>query len=178
MVQLAPGPAGDASETTRFARRGLPSVTAQLRISALAALLIGLIVAGMRAAFPFEHGIWLVAYLLLVGFAAPLLLALGESKLLAGRAPSGPGAGLQAVLWLIGTVAVPAGVIADTRSLVVVGGLALWLALASMLAATRPRRRSSPPDASPVLAGAYVGLIAFMAGSVVVGFLLADMPWL
>ena len=49
---------------------------------AAASLVAAASVAVLRATQPFEHGIWLVAYLFLVGFLAQLLLGRGQAALL------------------------------------------------------------------------------------------------
>jgi hypothetical protein len=134
---------------------------------------------------PFDHGVWLLAYLLLVGFAAPLLLAVGEGRLLA-ESPDADGADLPAGLWLAGTILVPAGVLLDLRLPVVIGAIALLVALGLLIrrafgggagavqaAAPRARRRLATSRR------AHAALIAFMAVSTVIGVLLAwDSPWL
>jgi hypothetical protein len=145
-----------------------------LRRWAFASLIAGLTAAGLRAAFAFDHGIWLVAYLLLVGFLAPFALSTGRAVLLDGRA-SRDRIDAQALFWGFGTIAVPVGVFADSRLAVVLGGVALlialrWAAAPAIDAHGRSRR--------PALAYAQLGLVAFMAVSVVVGIVLAwDIPW-
>lgn len=134
---------------------------------------------------PFDHGVWLLAYLLLVGFAAPILLAVGESRLLA-EPLDGTGADRLAGAWLAGMILVPAGVLLDIRLPVVIGAVALLLALGSLTqrafaAGARPARAASP-RARRMQAGArraHAALIVFMAASTLVGVLLAwDSPWL
>lgn len=146
----------------------------RLRQWAIASLLAGLAVAAARATVSFDHGIWLVAYLLLVGFLAPMALGAGQAALFEGR-PGGDRTDTQALFWAFGTVVVPAGVLVESRLLVIVGGAALLIALrwiaASALEAPARLRRSA-------LAYAHLGLVAFMAVSVVVGVILAwDTPW-
>jgi hypothetical protein len=132
-----------------------------------------------RAIEPFSHGIWLVAYLLLVGFLAQLLLARGQATVLAA-APldTDPPIGAQATLWNAGVVSVPLGVLVGARVFVVIGSVALLTALAAFWRASRPRRSES----GAVSGGAGVGyraLMVFMAGSVLIGTALAwDTPWL
>jgi hypothetical protein len=134
---------------------------------------------------PFEHGVWLLAYLFLVGFAAPLLLAIGERGLLA-EPLEGTGANRLAGAWLAGMVLVPAGVLLDMRLAVVIGALALLVALWALAqrafgGGARPARVASPRGRR-VQAGArraHAALIAFMAVSALIGVLLAwDSPWL
>ena len=97
---------------------------------------------------PFDHDVWLLAYLLLVGFAAPQLLAAGENRLLAAPL-DGTGADRLAGAWLAGMILVPAGVLLDIRLPVVIGAVALLIALGSLTqrafaAGARPARAASP----------------------------------
>jgi hypothetical protein len=143
--------------------------------------------AAVRAIAPFAHGIWLVAYLFLVGFLAQLLLGWCQGNLTAGRrtrsdappirAQAAPPIRAQAALWNGGVVAVPLGVLLDARLFVVLGSLALLTSLAAFWQAYRSLRSEAgaPPGALEV---GYVSLIAFMAASVLVGTALAwDTPW-
>ena len=50
----------------------------ELQAAALASLAAALVALVVRMAEPFEHGVWLVAYLVLVGFLAQLLLGRGQ----------------------------------------------------------------------------------------------------
>jgi hypothetical protein len=143
-------------------------------------LAAALIAAVARAIEPFAHGIWLVAYLFLVGFLAQVLLARGQATVLAA-APSdadAPPIGAQATLWNAGVVAVPLGVLGGARVFVVLGSVALLTALAAFWQASRPRRSES----GAALGGAgvgYLALMVFMAASVLIGTALAwDTPWL
>jgi hypothetical protein len=142
-------------------------------------LVAALVAAAGRAIEPFEHGIWLVAYLLLVGFLAQLLLGLGQARMLAGvSGEDAPPVGAQAAFWNAGVVAVPLGVLVGTRLLVVLGSVALLTALAAFWRASR-RRRSEAVAGSGGVGVAYVALIVIMAVSVFVGTALAwDTPWL
>jgi hypothetical protein len=129
----------------------------------------------LRIFTPFDHGVWLIAYLLLVGAAAPLLLARGERRL---GATAGTAATGEAAAWTAGLVAVPAGVLADARLLVVLGGAALLAALASMARrAFATARRRDPAAGRDLLV--HAGVVGFMAVSTFVGIALAwDTPWL
>ena len=150
----------------------------RLRRLALPALAAGLIAVLLQTITPFEHGPWLIAYLLLVGALAPFLLAVGEIGLFEDPAP-GPLARSAPALWAIGTVAVPTGVFGDSRLIVALGSAALLLALCSMAAAALapgPRRSASR---RPALAWMYGALVLFMTVSVGVGLALAwDSPWI
>jgi hypothetical protein len=143
-------------------------------------LAAALIAAVARAIEPFAHGIWLVAYLSLVGFLAQVLLAHGQTTVLAA-APSDaddPPIGAQAVLWNAGVVAVPLGVLIDARVFVVLGSVALLTALAAFWRASRPRRSESGGASGGAGVG-YLALMVFMAASVLIGTALAwDTPWL
>jgi hypothetical protein len=140
--------------------------------------LAGLLVAAARVAEPFDHGIWLVAYLLLVGALAPALLAAGERRLLAYPLTGG-GAGTAARLWAAGVAAVPAGVLADARILVCAGALCLIASL--FLLAGRAFRGRAAPRRGRVRAelAAHAAVIVLMAVSTGIGVLLAwGRPWL
>ena len=128
---------------------------------------------------PFDHGIWLIAYLVLVGFLAQLLLGLGQAALLstAGlNSPSHQARLAQALHWNLGVVAVPAGVLANSRLAVVVGSVSLLAALASLWQTARP---VLPGRAAPTRPGwAYALLLLAMAASTLIGTALAwDIPW-
>lgn len=161
--------------TTRLTGR-IPSVFAG---GASISLLAALVAAAARATEPFDHGIWLVAYLLLVGFLAQLLLGLGQAKPLAGvSGEEDPPVGAQAFFWNAGVVAVPVGVLLGMRLFVVLGSVALLTALAAFWQASR-RRRSAVEAESRALGVAYAALIVIMTASVFVGTALAwDTPWL
>jgi hypothetical protein len=146
----------------------------RIRLLALIALVAGVGLAIAQLVVPIDHGVWLVAYLLLVGFLAPTLLQRAEAGSFDQGADPGPGADARPLLWAVGTVAVPAGVLADMRILVVVGSAALLWALASMAVSAVGR----PSEGSRLLRWAYPALIAFMVVSVAVGTALAwDVSW-
>jgi hypothetical protein len=143
-------------------------------------LAAAVLAAAVRAIEPFAHGIWLVAYLFLVGFLAQLLLGRFQAMLRAEGAArtDAPPIRAQAALWNCGVVAVPLGVLVGARLFVVLGSLALLTSLAAFWRAYRSLRSEAgvPPRALRVV---YVALIAFMAASVLVGTALAwDTPWL
>jgi hypothetical protein len=143
-------------------------------------LAAALIAAVTRAIEPFAHGIWLVAYLFLVGFLAQVLLARGQATVLAA-APSdadAPPIGAQATLWNAGVVAVPLGVLLGARVFVVLGSVALLTSLAAFWQTSRPRRSGSGAASRGAGVG-YLALMVFMAASVLIGTALAwDTPWL
>jgi hypothetical protein len=141
-----------------------------IRVVGLIGAAAAVVAVVLRIAAPFDHGSWLIAYLVLVGALAPWLLALGEERLgAAADRRTMP----EAAAWLAGLIAVPAGVLADARVLVVVGGIALLAALVSIA-----RRALAVGAAAPALA-AHGAVIAFMAASTLVGIGLAwDTPWL
>jgi hypothetical protein len=134
----------------------------------------------LRTIEPFDHGVWLVAYLFLVGFLAQLLLVRGRARL---RDQAGLPAASTATcraevgLWNLGVVLVPLGVLAETRLAVCVGSVTLLAALGtfarSVAAATHADTR---PRAEAV---AYRMLLGWMAASSVIGLALAwDIRWL
>jgi hypothetical protein len=139
-----------------------------------------LVAAAARAIEPFDHGIWLVAYLFLVGFLAQLLLGRGQATA-PMASPSGastPPIRAQVAFWNAGVVAVPLGVMVGTRALVVLGSIALLIALNAFWQASRPRHSQSR-TASGSRGIAYTALILAMVASVLVGTGLAwDIPWL
>jgi hypothetical protein len=64
---------------------------------------------------PFDQGVWLVAYLFLVGFLAQLLLGRGQAALMvAGEADHVP-VRFQVALWNAGAVLMPLGVLIEAR---------------------------------------------------------------
>ena len=148
-----------------------------LRVCALFGALATAFAIALRVATPFDHGIWLIAYLLLVGSAAPWWLAAGEVRLLDD--PARGGAELQAGAWLAGMIAVPAGVLLEARLLVVIGAAALVVALVSLTRRAFAAGARPLPGATPGSRRIHAALIAFMALSAAVGVLLAwDTPWL
>jgi hypothetical protein len=166
-----------ASGQGRYPLTGrIPRLFAACASVSLAAALVA---AAARAIEPFAHGIWLVAYLSLVGFLAQLLLGRCQSMLLAASPPgiNFPPIPAQAALWNAGVVAVPLGVLVGARVFVVVGSAALLTSLAAFLQTYRSLRSESAA-ASGALGIGYVVLIVFMAASVLVGTALAwDTPW-
>jgi hypothetical protein len=160
-------------DTTRTRRPDLERLAATSLVAALS-------VAIVRAAEPFDHGIWLVAYLFLVGFLAQLLLARGQAALLArSRQPRPPASmrRVQLVLWNLGVLIVPFGVLGGSRLAVLFGSVALLWALHSFWDTVREVLADASTEAR--LRGAYLALLGFMAASAVVGLALAwDIPWL
>jgi hypothetical protein len=157
-------------------RHSRPDLTAAALVSlAAAAVAIAVLVAE-----PFNHGGWLVAYLVLVGFLAQLLLGRGQAALLsAGGLPAPPrGVRLaQALLWNLGVIAVPVGVLAETRLAVVAGSVSLIAALLSLWRTARPALTAAAARPSPLVRG-YACLLVVMTASVFVGTALAwDTPW-
>jgi hypothetical protein len=155
-------------------RRDLSRLAAASLLAAAAATIA-------QIAEPFDHGPWLISYLLLVGALGPYLLGRGQAALLelADRPPVPRGARrVQLMLWAIGVIAVPVGVLADARLAVVVGSLSLLVSLASLWASVRA---VATPHALARgwRATAYIGLVGFLATSAVVGTALAwDIQWL
>jgi hypothetical protein len=135
----------------------------------------------VQIAQPFDHGPWLISYLLLVGAVGPYLLGRGQAALLE-LADQPPVLGIarraQLTLWTIGMIAVPVGVLADARLGVVLGSLSLLVSLASFWASVR---LVATPHvlARGWRATAYIALLGFLATSAVVGTALAwDIQWL
>jgi hypothetical protein len=142
--------------------------TSAFLASAGVLIVAGGAVAAVNSAAPFGHGSWLAAYLVLVGGVSQVLLAAGRLALRAPR-PSRALRWAQIVFWNLGSVAVPAGVLADASALVTVGSVALLWALALFAAAASGVRRELRGRAV-----VYLMIIAGLAVSVVVGSALAD----
>jgi hypothetical protein len=112
---------------------------------------------------------------------AQLLLGAGRVALAATRASAHrrrrtPWAEL--VLWNVGTLLVPVGVLTDTAEVVAAGSVVLLVALALFAAASRTPAAAGPAGDRRSYLWAYRGLVAFLAGSVVVGAGLAEaLPW-
>jgi hypothetical protein len=125
-------------------------------------------VAAVNSAAPFGHGSWLAAYLVLVGGVSQILLRAGQLALGAPRLnPAVPPT--QLVLWNLGSLVVPAGVLADVALLVTAGSVALLAALTLFgVGAGRMRREARGRSAL------YLAIILGLAVSVVVGSALAD----
>ena len=151
-----------------------------LQAAALASLAAALVALVVRMAEPFEHGAWLVAYLVLVGFLAQLLLGRGQAALLSSGdlpVPSRSKRLAQVALWNLGVLAVPFGVLVETRLAVVVGSISLLAALASLWMTVRPIVSEAAHRSR--LASAYVALLLSMTASVFVGSALAwEIPWI
>ena len=143
--------------------------------AAIASLAVAVVAAAVRIATPFEHGVWLVAYLFLVGFVAQFLLARGQDAL-ASSSRAQPTSLRQTILWNLGVVAVPLGVFAGARLPVVLGSICLLATLASHWQAAIVADRLRGDGAFRI---AYYALLALMTASVFVGTALAwDEPWL
>jgi len=153
---------------------------ADLTAAAFTSLAAAAVAFMIRVLEPFDHGTWLVAYLVLVGFLAQLLLGRGQVALVAGGGLPAPPRGVrlaQALLWNFGVITVPVGVLANTRLAVVVGSVSLLVALASLWETARPALPGS--DARPTRRGwAYALLLLAMTTSTIIGTALAwDIPW-
>jgi hypothetical protein len=146
------------------------TLPAMAGFSAAAGIFIvaGGFVAAVDSASPFAHGAWLAAYFVLVGGISQLLLGPGRIVLGLPR-PSATIRRLQLVLWNLGGIAVPAGVLVGAPGIVTVGSAALLGALACFARGirwvTRERRAGTL---------AYGALILGLAMSVVIGSALAD----
>jgi hypothetical protein len=106
-------------------------------------------------------------------------LTAAAALLSAGGLPAPPrGARLaQALLWNLGVIAVPVGVLAQTRLAVVAGSVSLIAALLSPPSTARPALTAAAARPSPLARG-YACLLVVMTASVFVGTALAwDTPW-
>ncbi len=163
-------------------QRGLTRRQARpdLKAAALASLVAAAVAIAVLVSEPFAHGTWLVAYLLLVGFFAQLLLGRGRAALLSAGGLAEPPRGVrlaQALLWNLGVVAVPVGVLGETRLAVVIGSVSLIAALASLWKSVHPVLTAAVARRDR-LGWGYAGLLVVMAASVFAGTALAwDIPW-
>jgi hypothetical protein len=125
-------------------------------------------VAAVNSAAPFGHGSWLAAYLVLVGGVSQIVLRTGQLALGAPwRTRAVPPT--QLVLWNLGSLAVPAGVLADVSLLVTAGSVALLAALALFAVGAGGMRRDARARSA-----LYLAIVVGLAVSVVVGSALAD----
>lgn len=151
-----------------------------LTAAALASLGAAVIAAAMQLSEPFAHGIWLITYLVLVGFLAQFLLGRGQAIVLSASQFPLPPCGIrvaQALLWNIGVVAVPLGVLIETRLAVVLGSVSLLTALTSLWKTVRPALKTG--TAWKRRGVGYAALLIFMTGSVFAGLALGwDIPWM
>jgi hypothetical protein len=158
----------------------IPSAGSALIAAPLASLGAAAVALVIRIVAPFEHGVWLVAYLVLVGFLAQLLLGCGQTALLSAGGLSIPPRRVrvaQALLWNLGVVAVPVGVLAESRLAVVAGSVSLIAALTSLGMSARVPLATALGRRS-WLGWGYAGLLAVMAASTAIGTALAwDIPW-
>ena len=150
-----------------------------LNAAALASLGAAMIVTAAHLSEPFAHGIWLIAYLVLVGFLAQILLGRGQVELLVAAGLPFPSREIrvaQATLWNVGVIAVPLGVFIETRLAVVLGSVSLLTALASLWKTVRTAIMTITPRKRRGLS--YAALLISMAVSVLAGLALGwDIPW-
>ncbi|MGI8844711.1 MAG: hypothetical protein ACR2HC_00790 [Thermoleophilaceae bacterium] len=159
-----------AKQTTRLLAEPDRSSRA-LTVAFGAAAVIGAV---LRFSSHYAHGWWLVAYLLLVGAVAQLLLAPGGTwvALRFGAVPPAQRRWWALGLWNLGTVLVPIGVFVNRASPVLLGS-ALLLASLGLYASGVYRAASAAPRRSRAWAFAYFAVVAGLAGSVLVGAALA-----
>lgn len=103
-------------------------------------IVVGGAVAAVNSAAPFDHGSWLAAYLVLVGGVSQILLGVGRTALPAPRPPLALHRAPLA-LWNLGSLVVPAGVLADLAPMVTVGSVALLAGLVLFARGLTPLRR-------------------------------------
>jgi hypothetical protein len=156
--------------------RRVPAASVGAGLSFLAAS-VGVVFWEVAGRVP--HGWWLASFLGLVGGVAQLLLGAGHGALARSTPRLRAGSSRrQPVLWNVGTLLVPLGVLTDARLAVVLGSALLIAALGGssleLLRARRPRAGHAPRWQL-----AYVSLLAFLSASVAVGTALAwDLPWI
>lgn len=131
--------------------------------------------AAVRLSNQYAHGWWLVAYLLLVGAVAQLLVAPGGTwvaRRLGAPTPLERHRWWGLGLWNLGTVLVPIGVFTDRASPVLAGSALLLASLALYLTGMRGAAHASPERSHGWERGYYAVLVG-LAGSVFVGAVLA-----
>lgn len=173
------------AETGTLSRRTAGNPVRPLRspfaVAAETFLLAAAAIAVARSRQPFDHGWWLASYLALVGGLSQLVLGAGRLMLAPDSASESAGGrrfAAELVLWNVGTVLVPVGVLADTTEVVAGGGVLLLIALALFAADSRTPGLAERHRAHQSLVYAYRGAVVFLAGSVVVGTGLAEaLPW-
>jgi hypothetical protein len=111
-------------------------------------IVIGGCIAAVNSATPFAHGSWVAAYLVLVGGAAQVGLAVGRPP--TSRRLSRA----ELALWNAGNASVIAGVLADAPGLVSAGSTALLIGLLCFV--LDARRAASAPRGFPLLFDAAV----------------------
>jgi hypothetical protein len=131
----------------------------------LACIIGGGLLAAISAHDPTRHGMWTVAYLVLVGGVAQAGLGIGQA-LLGRDQPSTRTLALQFAGVNVGNAAVIAGTLLEEAWLVDIGGALLALALILFLGGVR-----GVPSSWPVLL--YRALIGFVLVSIPVGLVLA-----
>lgn len=150
------------------------------RVLALGFFLGASVAVASRASTPFEHGWWLVAYLALVGCLSQLLLATGAAWLASQAGNLSPPRRWRwwaLGLWNVGTLAVPAGVFIGSAAAILAGSAVLLAALALYIVALRGVASTAHRRVTR-WGYAYHTLVAFLAGSVLVGAKLAEaLPW-
>lgn len=133
------------------------------------------VVAAVQATAPIDHGWWLVSYLALVGGLSQALLGTGLVALATSSAADTvvTERWVRFALWNLGVVTVALSDLAGAPAGVLAGSVLLLAALARFtqccLRIVKGRRRRSVVP----WAGLYLALVAFLAGSVVVGTALA-----
>lgn len=174
MPPSAPVPAKFASGSLTMPSAGHP-----LAIVAGLGGVAGVTAAGARIAINFEHGIWLVAYLLLVGCLAPILLSVGERWLLSAPQRTREGAATAALLWMAGVIAVPVGVLGEVRLFVCVGAICLIGSLGLLSRRAFFSGAADAVDRSRPRLAAHALTLTVMAISTGIGVFLAwGYPWL
>jgi hypothetical protein len=129
-------------------------------------------VAAAIAPAPTEHGVWAVAYLVLVAGAAQIVLGVGQA-LLAPHPPPKPLTVMQVVGWNVANAAVIVGTLVDATALVDVGGALLVVVLGLLVYGAR--RGGVPPD-SPRrdwLLYVFRAVVAILLVTIPIGLVLA-----
>jgi hypothetical protein len=125
----------------------------------------GLLAAAIAAPAPTRHGVWAVAYLVLVLGVSQILLGAGQA-LLVSAPPSARGAAVTATVFNVANVAVLVGVVTDHVVVFDAGSLLLVVALVLFLYGVRRGARRGWP------LYAYRLFVALLVVSIPIGMLL------
>ena len=110
------------------------------------AVVAGGAVAAVTRPTGFELGPWLAAFLVLVGGVAQIALGAGQAWV-ADRVPASATVRSELAVWNVGLAATMAGSLLPDPLLTALGGVAVLIALALFLSATRPHHDAAEPVA-------------------------------
>lgn len=131
--------------------------------------------AAVTASSPTEHGVWAVAYLVLVAGIAQIGLAAGQA-LLTARIPSARTRLAQLLLWNGGNAAVLTGTLAGTVWVVDVGGALLVAALGLVVVVVRAHVVRDSSGGQVAVRRAFQFLVLMLLVSIPIGLWLSRQP--